>query len=74
VLLGLYTLAYIDCACFKIKSNDSPLLHFLKLHLFYCCISQGVSFNYHHRNVRSRVSVSNFQVLDSEVTVSTTSL
>jgi len=27
---GLYTLAYIDCACFKIKSNDSPLLHFLK--------------------------------------------
>jgi len=30
VLLGLYTLAYIDCACFKIKSNDSPLLHFLK--------------------------------------------
>jgi len=32
VLLGLYTLAYIDCACFKIKSNDSPLLHFLKQH------------------------------------------
>jgi len=30
VLLGLCTLAYIDCACFKIKSNDSPLLHFLK--------------------------------------------
>jgi len=29
---GLYTLAYIDCACFKIKSNDSPLLHFLKCH------------------------------------------
>jgi len=26
VLLGLYTLAYIDCACFKIKSNDSPIL------------------------------------------------
>jgi len=26
----LYTLAYIDCACFKIKSNDLPLLHFLK--------------------------------------------
>jgi len=32
MLLGLYTLAYIDCACFKIKSNDSPLLHFLKKH------------------------------------------
>jgi len=32
VLLGLYTLAYIDCACFKIKSNDSLLLHFLKKH------------------------------------------
>jgi len=32
VLLGLYTLAYIDCAYFKIKSNDSPLLHFLKQH------------------------------------------
>jgi len=31
-------------------------------HLFCCCIIQGVSFNYHHRNVRSRVSVSNFQV------------
>jgi len=30
VLLGLYTLAYIDCASFKIKSNDSLLLHFLK--------------------------------------------
>jgi len=25
LLLGLYTLAYIDCACFKIKSNDSLL-------------------------------------------------
>jgi len=32
VLLGLYTLAYIDCACFKIKSNDSLLFHFLKSH------------------------------------------
>jgi len=31
-LLGLYTLAYIDCACLKIKSNDSPLHHFLKQH------------------------------------------
>ena len=30
--------------------------------IFCCCIIQGVSFNYHHRNVRSRVSVSNFQV------------
>jgi len=30
VLVGLYTLAYNDCAGFKIKSNDSPLLHFLK--------------------------------------------
>jgi len=30
VLLWLYKLAYIDCACFKTKSNDSPLLHFLK--------------------------------------------
>jgi len=30
VLPGLNTLAYIDCAFFKIKSNDSPLLHFLK--------------------------------------------
>jgi len=30
MLMGLYTLAYIDCACFKIKSNDSLLLHFLK--------------------------------------------
>ena len=27
-----------------------------------CSIIQGDSFNYHHRNVRSRVSVSNFQV------------
>ena len=27
-----------------------------------CSIIQGVSFNYHQRNVRSRVSVSNFQV------------
>ena len=32
--------------------------------LFCYCVIQGVSFNYHHRNVRSRVSVSvsNFQV------------
>jgi len=31
ILPGLpYTLAYIDCACFKIKSNGLPLLHFLK--------------------------------------------
>jgi len=30
VLQGLYTLANIDCACFKMKSNDSPLLHILK--------------------------------------------
>ena len=30
--------------------------------IFCCCIIQGVTFNYHHRNVRSRVSVSNFQV------------
>jgi len=29
---GCPTLAYIDCSCFKIKSNDSPLLHFLKYH------------------------------------------
>ena len=42
--------------------------------LFCYCVIQGVSFNYHHRNVRSRVSVSNFQVWVSEVTVSTTSL
>jgi len=28
--------------------------------IFCCCIIQGVSFNYHHRNVRSQVSVSNF--------------
>jgi len=26
--VAVYT-RYIDCACFKIKSNDSPLLHFL---------------------------------------------
>jgi len=32
VLLGLYTLAYIACACFKIKRYDSPLFHFLKQH------------------------------------------
>jgi len=30
VLLGLYTIVYIDCACFKIKSNALNLLHFLK--------------------------------------------
>jgi len=30
VLLGLYAIVYINCAYFKIKSNDSPLLHFLK--------------------------------------------
>ena len=32
--------------------------------VFCCCIIQGVSFHYHERNVRSRVSVlvSNFQV------------
>ena len=32
--------------------------------IFCCSIIQGLSFNYHHRNVRSRVSVSvsNFQV------------
>jgi len=30
VLLGLYTLAYIDSACFKIKSDDSLLPYFLK--------------------------------------------
>ena len=28
--------------------------------IFCCSIIQGVSFNYHQRNVRSRVSVSNF--------------
>jgi len=56
--------------------------------IFSCSVIQGVSFNYHQRNVRSRVSVSNFQVsvsvssrhlsqvsvAVSEVTVSTTSL
>ena len=30
--------------------------------LFCYWVIQGVSFKYHHRNVRSRVSVSNFQV------------
>jgi len=30
--------------------------------MFFCSIFQGVSFNYHQRNVRSRVSVSSFQV------------
>jgi len=40
--------------------------------IFCCCIIQGVGFNYHQRNVRSRISVSNFQVSVSEVTVSTT--
>jgi len=30
--------------------------------IFCCSIIQGVIFNYHQRNVRSRVSVSNFQV------------
>ena len=30
--------------------------------IFCCSIVQGVSFNYYQRNVRSRVSVSNFQV------------
>jgi len=30
--------------------------------IFCCCIIQGISINYHYRNVRSRVSVSNFQV------------
>ena len=30
--------------------------------IFCCSIVQGVSFNYHQRNVRSRVSVSNSQV------------
>ena len=33
--------------------------------IFSCSVIQGVSFNYHQRNVRSRVSVSNFQVLVS---------
>jgi len=45
--------------------------------IFCCSIIQGVSFNYHQRNVRSRVSVSSrnlSQVSVSEVTVSTTSL
>jgi len=32
VLLGLYTLAYIDCACVKIKCGGPPFLHFLKYH------------------------------------------
>jgi len=33
-------------------------------HLFCCCIIQGVSFHYHHKNVRSWLwdTVSNFQV------------
>ena len=26
--------------------------------IFCCCIIQGVSFNYHHRNVRSRSQIS----------------
>jgi len=30
--------------------------------IFCCSIIQGVSLNYHQRNMRSRVSVSNFQV------------
>ena len=30
--------------------------------IFCCSIIQGVSLNYHRRNVRSRVTVSNFQV------------
>jgi len=36
---------------------------YLALCQIFCCSSiQGVSFNYHQRNVRSRVSVSNYQV------------
>jgi len=31
-------------------------------YIFCCSIIQGVRFNYHQRNVRSRVSISNFQV------------
>jgi len=30
--------------------------------IFSCSVIQGVSFNYHQSNVRSRVSASNFQV------------
>ena len=55
-----------------------------RFHIPGCSIIQGVSFNYHQRNVRSRVAVAKFQVSVSsrnfsqvsvsEVAVSTTSL
>jgi len=48
---------------FSFKENWFLLSWYLAMcQIFCCCTVQGVSFNYHYRNVRSRVSVSNFQV------------